>query len=312
MATTTNYGWTTPDDTALVKDGAAAIRTLGTSVDTTTKNLNPETTLGDISYRSSTANVNTRLPLGTAGQVLKVNSGATAPEWSSDNAGMTNPMTTTGDTIYSSSGSTPARLGIGSTGNVLTVAGGVPTWAAPAGGGWTLISTATPSSATTVSFTSIPTTYTNLHVVHRSIQSSGGKYFAVRFNNDSSGKYWQVCHSLGQTAAASNSGSGTFAQTEIVGGGASDYNSPIPASESGSGATPTGYAGIFSVYNYASTSARQIYEWRSTGQSNAGDGYIRSMGEGYYDQTTTAITRLDFIRNSTQTITGQFFLYGEK
>jgi hypothetical protein len=86
MATTTNYGWTTPDDTALVKDGAAAIRTLGSSVDTTTKNLNPSTTLGDIEYRSSTANVNT-------------------------------------------------RLGIGSTGNVLTVSGGVPVWSAPAGGG---------------------------------------------------------------------------------------------------------------------------------------------------------------------------------
>ena len=48
-------------------------------------------------------------------------------------------MTTTGDTIYSSSGSTPARLGIGSTGDVLTVAGGVPTWAAPAGGSPTFI-----------------------------------------------------------------------------------------------------------------------------------------------------------------------------
>jgi hypothetical protein len=81
MATTTNYSWTTPDDTDLVKDGASAIRTLGSSVDTTVKNLNPETTLGDISYRSSTTNVNTRLALGTAGQVLKVNSGATAPEW---------------------------------------------------------------------------------------------------------------------------------------------------------------------------------------------------------------------------------------
>ena len=57
------------------------------------------------------------------------------PAWTTDASGMTNPMTTTGDTIYSSSGSTPARLGIGSTGNVLTVAGGVPTWAAPAGGG---------------------------------------------------------------------------------------------------------------------------------------------------------------------------------
>ena len=34
MATTTNYGWTTPDDTALVKDGASAIRALGTAIDT--------------------------------------------------------------------------------------------------------------------------------------------------------------------------------------------------------------------------------------------------------------------------------------
>jgi len=34
MATTTNYSWTTPDDTALVKDGASAIRALGTAIDT--------------------------------------------------------------------------------------------------------------------------------------------------------------------------------------------------------------------------------------------------------------------------------------
>ena len=80
MATTTNYGWTTPDDTALVKDGASAIRTLGTSVDTTTKNLNPSTTLGDIEYRSSTANTNTRLGIGTTGQVLTVAAGV--PSWS--------------------------------------------------------------------------------------------------------------------------------------------------------------------------------------------------------------------------------------
>ena len=34
MPTTTNFGWTTPADTDLVKDGAAAIRTLGNGVDT--------------------------------------------------------------------------------------------------------------------------------------------------------------------------------------------------------------------------------------------------------------------------------------
>ena len=67
----------------------------------------------------------------------------TGSAWTNlDTTGMTNPMTTTGDTIYSSSGSTPARLGIGSTGQVLTVAGGVPSWATPAsGGGLTLLST---------------------------------------------------------------------------------------------------------------------------------------------------------------------------
>ena len=34
MATTTNYGWDTPDDTDLVKDGALAIRDLGQEIDT--------------------------------------------------------------------------------------------------------------------------------------------------------------------------------------------------------------------------------------------------------------------------------------
>lgn len=35
MATTTNYGWDTPDDTDLVKDGALAMRDLGGDIDTT-------------------------------------------------------------------------------------------------------------------------------------------------------------------------------------------------------------------------------------------------------------------------------------
>lgn len=88
MATTTNYSWSTPDDTSLVKDGAAAIRTLGSSIDTTTKALNPSTTLGDIEYRSSTANTNTRLGIGTTGQVLTVSGGV--PAWSTP-AGASGP-----------------------------------------------------------------------------------------------------------------------------------------------------------------------------------------------------------------------------
>ena len=143
MATTTNYGWTTPDDTALVKDGASAIRTLGTSVDTTTKNLNPSTTLGDIEYRSSTSNVNT-------------------------------------------------RLGIGSTGNILTVASGVPSWAAPAAaGGMTLINSGgTTLTGSSVTISSIPGTYKNLQVIVQNyLPATDGNYLLMRFNSDSGTNY---------------------------------------------------------------------------------------------------------------------------
>ncbi len=150
MATTTNYGWETPDDTDLVKDGAAAIRTLGNSVDTTTKNLNPETTLGDLAYRSATANVNTRLALGTANQVLRVNSGGTAPEWATT-ADQT-PLTTKGDLFGFNTAD--ARIPIGTNGHILTAdsteALGLK-WAAPAAAvsGLTLIKKQTVGSGVT-------------------------------------------------------------------------------------------------------------------------------------------------------------------
>jgi hypothetical protein len=137
MATTTNYAWETPDDTDLVKDGASAIRTLGSSIDTTTKALNPSTTLGDIEYRSATANTNTRLPIGTSGQVL-------------------------------------------------AVSGGVPSWTTPgSSGAYTLISTASLSGSSTV-VSSIPGTYQDLRIVLTNFRTTNdGDNIFFRFNADS-------------------------------------------------------------------------------------------------------------------------------
>jgi hypothetical protein len=54
MATTTNFGWETPDDTDLVKDGAAAMRTLGNSIDTSFVDLKGGTTGQILSKASAT------------------------------------------------------------------------------------------------------------------------------------------------------------------------------------------------------------------------------------------------------------------
>jgi hypothetical protein len=87
----------------------------------------------------------------------------TGSAWTNlDTTGMVNPMTTTGDTIYSSSGSTPARLGIGSTGQVLTVSGGLPSWQTPAGGGGKVLQVVMGQTTTSMTSTSTTLADTNL------------------------------------------------------------------------------------------------------------------------------------------------------
>ena len=54
MATTTYFGWSTPDNTALVKDGASAIRTLGSAIDSSMQYLEGGTTGQILSKTSAT------------------------------------------------------------------------------------------------------------------------------------------------------------------------------------------------------------------------------------------------------------------
>jgi hypothetical protein len=116
MATTTNYSWTTPDDTALVKDGAAAIRSLGTAIDTTTFN-NANAAIakaivdakGDI-IAATAADTVARLAVGANDTVLTADSSAaTGLKWAASAAGGMTLLSTTnllGATVSISSIST--------------------------------------------------------------------------------------------------------------------------------------------------------------------------------------------------------------
>ena len=76
---TTNYGFVLPTPTDLVTDLPADFDVALQGVDTRLKALQPGTTLGDIAYSSATANTNTRLGIGSTGQVLTVAGGV--PSW---------------------------------------------------------------------------------------------------------------------------------------------------------------------------------------------------------------------------------------
>jgi len=160
---TTPFGWQMPTATDLVTDLPADFEVFGQAVATSMADL-----LG-----------------GTTGQVLKKNTNADMDfVWSADSAGMTNPMTTSGDTIYGGASGTPTRLGIGSTGNVLTVAGGVPTWAAPAGGGKVLqVVMGTTSTTTTIASTSFTDTTLTASITPSSASSKVLVFYAQQYKS---------------------------------------------------------------------------------------------------------------------------------
>ena len=93
-------------------------------------------------------------------------------------------LSTTGDIYYASSANTPARLGIGSTDQILKVSGGVPVWATPAsGGGMTLLST-TSLSGTSTTISSINQSYIDLYVVvdYMYFTAGGSGHFTISPN----------------------------------------------------------------------------------------------------------------------------------
>ena len=194
-------------------------------------------------------------------------------------------LTTTGDIYYASSASTPARLGIGSSAQVLTVAGGVPSWATPSSGGFTLISTTTPTVSTSVvTLSSIAGTYKHLLLSMQGIDSSGtsSNNIAVTFNGNTS------------TVYDSNTGVNlsSFDGFRVIGtsGGGQGGNMPL--------------------YDYASANFKAYFS-QSVSYNAAGDtgGTLSNLGLFRSTSAISSIT-LTLGGGATYLASGSIFLYG--
>jgi hypothetical protein len=179
MATTTpNFGWSVPTSTDLVKDGATAIETLGDAIDASLVDLKG----------------------GTTDQVLAKNSGTDMDfKWvtSDDANAIQNAIVDAkGDLIGATAADTPARLAVGTNGQVLTADSTAATglkWATPSSASAAFVNISTTTTNTGSSYTiSSLSGYTSLRIFFIGIGQDGttAPALRVRFNSDTAANYY--------------------------------------------------------------------------------------------------------------------------
>jgi hypothetical protein len=299
MPTTSNFGWTTPADTDLVKDGAAAIRTLGNGVDTSFVDLKGGTT-GQVLSKATNTDLDFTWVSSATGDITEVQAGVgisiasgTGPIPVITNSS-TDLITTAGDLLYGTAADTVARLGIGTAGQVLQVNSGAtaPQWTtAPAG--MTLINTGgTALTGSSINIGSIPSTYRDLYIVVLDFDpsASGGPSMRIRLNSDNN------LHFTATSATTMNVGF-TLTGITIV----EDCNQT----------TPNGMATAY-IYDYANAVTGKVIEvnsfcFNSTTATNANI----TTGVAAYSQTT-AISGFDIFFTSGTMDGGTVYVYGVK
>jgi hypothetical protein len=184
MATTTNFGWETPDDTDLVKDGAAAMRTLGNAIDTSMVDLKGGTTNQVLAKASNTDMDFSWVAAGLSASIVDAK----------------------GDLIAATAADTVSRLAVGTNGQYLSADSAEATglkWVTPTSGSLTLLST-TSLSGTSTTISSISGSYKNLLIYLDDWTLNANVKLDIRIDSNSSAGFYQE-NRLGTTAYSKNS-----------------------------------------------------------------------------------------------------------
>jgi hypothetical protein len=331
MANTTNFNWETPDDTDLVKDGAAAIRTLAGAIDTSLVDLKGGTTgqvlskatgtdmdftwvtsddanaiqnaivdaKGDI-VAASANDTPARLAVGTDNHRLIAASGETTGlKYVADTQNTV--IDAEGDLLVGDSADTLQRLAIGSNTHVLTVdtaVDGKIKWAAPAsGGGMTLLSTTTLSGATT-SIGSISQSYTNLYVVVKKMTNASTAY---NLNIRCNGSTTLTTYTGFEKNSTSN---GTFYN------GTSQNVDLEPTFANGYSQTDANNILAMDIFNYSATDSYKVINLTNHFINSAGNQSTSFYIAGF--RSDTEITSIDFNVDGGTFNGGTVLIYGVK
>jgi hypothetical protein len=324
---TSNFGWQMPTSTDLVTDLPADFEVFGQAVDTDFVDLLGGTTgqvlsktsatdldftwinndQGDITGVTAGTGISVASPTGPV-PTVSIDTAVTADLTTAQtltNKTLTSPalttptistLTTNGDLLYGTGSGALARKAIGTTGQVLTVAAGIPSWATPAtsASGLTFISKTTFTNSSAIAVDGVfSSTYDNYQIV---MNIDSGNYGYILFQ-------WRYA---GPTTAATTNYLGT----------AQGYDAPGSATVKSSNVTsslsigPQPDVSSKSLYNFYAGSVGNTNELPSLIGSGISDlgGSAWLFGGTYrqYDKTMTGF----LITPATSSYTGHITVYG--
>jgi hypothetical protein len=322
MATTTNFGWDTPDDTDLVKDGAAAIRTLGSSIDSSFVDLKGGTTGQVLSKASNTdldfnwvavdpltildakgdlisataADTPTRLAVGAnETRLVAASSEPTGLKYVADTTNYA--ISAKGDLLAGTASDTLAALGVGANGTVLTADSAETTglkWVTPSSGGMTSLASGT-LSGSQVDLTSISSGYKDLILVVRNFRpNTDSQTLRARFNSDTGNSYQSNEYNV---AGLDNQAFSGVSNMSINGATDSTTNNGLL---------------IWQIYDYANATTWKMSSCHSVYSNTTTVANFGNRKTDFFYNSTDAITAINLFPGSGDFAGGTYILYGVK